>query len=104
VVYVVPAGHRITILNREDNRHEYVIHVGVFRPLADSGQVSQVQAGLDDVEAIVGLFDEAGALREEPLAGAHWTEIDNTPAWDPERLKRNIFAGRIAITYAKEGS
>lgn len=101
LVYVVPAARRVAPADRATNVHEIAIDVGVFRPIADTSDVDDIEAGLDDVQAIVALFDEGGVLRRTRMAGCGWRGIDNDPAWSPDHLERHIFASRIRLTYAK---
>lgn len=100
-VYVVPAAERITPISRAANEYEYDIDIGVFRPVADVSDASLIDAGMDDVESILALFGQGGALRDSRMGGAAWQAIDNSPAWDPIRLEKHIFASRVRLTYVR---
>lgn len=100
-VYVVPAEHRIEPATRANNVHEYDIDIGIFLPVDDSSSTTDVDPGLDQAEAILELWDQDGALRDQTMAGAYWERIAHSPTWDPDHLNHTLYASRIRLTYRK---
>lgn len=68
-------------------------------PDAEINNLDFLDARMQTVDDIKGLFRDGGALREEQIGGCQFLELDHPRLYNSEELHQRLFSSIIAITF-----
>lgn len=94
-ISVWAAAEEISLESRSDRRHDYMVIVGIRKPI-DPDSTTELDAMLDLVEELKDGLDFTAQ------SGATWIRTDHSPLFDPDVLQeRREFLTSLEINYRK---
>ncbi len=107
-VLVTAAGDVRELNGRSTNREAHSVFVCVAKAVKLTEDNAELDALALQVEKLKALwssdedseFDNAGALRNEALAGARFLKLDNDPTFEADKLiQKSQFVSIVTLTY-----